>query len=181
MARRGETPSCSGARLRRRVHGSAQCCLFRGSVCGTVTIRRVSVRTLDLHLDRKDDEGTNAIFLEADDIVRIPVLAARDQYWGTELYSIDWNYPDSEMKARRALRDAIFGDDELSEELLAHAAALDRPFYVVLRDIHANEGARFKRLSAFPHLKRQVHDREHCRVQARPLAPRHLRPSLTES
>lgn len=93
-----------------------------------------------------------ALFLEADDIVRIPVLASRDQYWGTEAYAHNWGYPESEMHVRRALRDAVFGDGELTDAHLAHAASLDRPFYVVLRNIHVEEGRRFKRLSDHPRL-----------------------------
>jgi hypothetical protein len=93
-----------------------------------------------------------AVFLEADDIVRIPVLAGREQYWGTEAYAHIWGYPPGEIDTRRALRDAIFGEKELSDDLLEHAAALRRPFYVILRNIHADGGKRFKRLADDPRL-----------------------------
>ncbi|MCK5620188.1 MAG: hypothetical protein KAJ17_12350 [Candidatus Krumholzibacteria bacterium] len=93
-----------------------------------------------------------ALFLEADDIVRIPVLAGRDQYWGTEAYAHIWGYPPDEIEARRSLRDAIFGEKELTDDLLEHAAALRRPFYVVLRNIHADGGKKFKRLADDPRL-----------------------------
>jgi hypothetical protein len=93
-----------------------------------------------------------AVFLEADEIVRIPVLASRDQYWGTDAYAHNWGYPEEEMKVRRALRDAVFGDGELTDEQLEHAASLERPFYVVLRNIHVDQGLRFKRLSDHPRL-----------------------------
>jgi hypothetical protein len=92
------------------------------------------------------------LFLEADDIVRIPVLAARDQYWGTEGYATNWNYPEDEMRPRRALRDAVFGDGELTEEVMAHAQSLNRPMYVLLRDIHADGGKKFQKLSKSPYL-----------------------------
>lgn len=94
----------------------------------------------------------DALFLEAGDITRIPVLAARDLYWGTEVYARNWNYPDREMDPRRALRDAVFAGNGPDESLLAHAALLDRPMYVVLRDIHADGGKRFKILADNPYL-----------------------------
>jgi hypothetical protein len=93
-----------------------------------------------------------AVFLEADDIVRIPVLAERDQYWGTEAYAHIWGYPPDEIEVRRALRDAIFGEKELTDDLLEHAAALRRPFYVILRNIHADGGKKFKSLADDPRL-----------------------------
>jgi hypothetical protein len=94
----------------------------------------------------------NALFLEANDMVRVPVLAARDQYWGTEVYALNWNYPNNELNPRRALRDAVFGDRELDEAVLAHARELGRPMYVVLRDIHADGGKQFKKLSESPYI-----------------------------
>lgn len=94
----------------------------------------------------------DALFLEAGGLALIPVLAARDQYWGTEVYALNWNYPDYEMAPRRALRDAVFGDCALDDALLAHARSLDRPMYAVLRDIHADGGKRFKMMSESPYL-----------------------------
>ena len=88
-----------------------------------------------------------ALFLEADDIVRIPVLASRDLYWGAEKYSRVWRYPEADVAARRALRDAVFGTGEIPEELFRHAASLNRSLYVVLRDVHADGGEQFKRIS----------------------------------
>jgi hypothetical protein len=93
-----------------------------------------------------------ALFLEANDMVRIPVLAERDQYWGNEVYAVNWGYPDSEMNPRRALRDAVFGDCNLDDRLLAHARSLDRPMYVVLRDIHSDGGRHFRLMSDSPYL-----------------------------
>jgi hypothetical protein len=93
-----------------------------------------------------------ALFLEADDNVRIPVLAARDLYWGAENYARSWGYPESELNARRALRDAVFGSGDIPDELFRHAARLDRPLYVVLRDVHADAGKQFQRISGHPRL-----------------------------
>lgn len=93
-----------------------------------------------------------SVFLEANEIVRIPVLASRDQYWGTDAYALNWGYPEDEMKVRRALRDAVFSDGELTDAHFEHAASLDLPFYVVLRNIHVDKGKRFKRLSDHPRL-----------------------------
>jgi hypothetical protein len=93
-----------------------------------------------------------ALYLEADDIVRIPVLAARDLYWGSEKYARLWRYPETEVTARRALRDAVFGDGEIPNELFRHAASLNRPLYVVLRDVHTDGGEQFKRISQHPRL-----------------------------
>jgi hypothetical protein len=92
------------------------------------------------------------LYLEADDIVRIPVLAARDLYWGSEKYARLWRYPETEVTARRALRDAVFGDGEIPNELFRHAASLNRPLYVVLRDVHTDGGEQFKRISQHPRL-----------------------------
>ncbi len=93
-----------------------------------------------------------ALFLEAADIVRIPVLAARDLYWGSEKYARLWKYPKSEVENRRALRDAIFGDGEIPNELFRHAASLERPLFVVLRNVHADGGEQFKRIAQHPRL-----------------------------
>jgi hypothetical protein len=93
-----------------------------------------------------------AIFLEAEDNVRVPVLAARDLYWGAENYARRWGYSESELNARRALRDAVFGTGEIPDELFRHAARLDRPLYVILRDVHADAGRQFQRISRHPRL-----------------------------
>lgn len=93
-----------------------------------------------------------ALFLEADDTVRIPVLAARDLYWGAESFARNWGYPEAEMSARLALRDAVFGTGDIPDDLFRHAARLDRPLYVVLRDVHADGGKQFQRISRHPRL-----------------------------
>jgi hypothetical protein len=75
----------------------------------------------------------DAIFIEEDDIVRVPVLAGRDQYWGNEAYAYNWGYPAEEITRRRSVRDAVFAQGGLSEEAAAELRALERPVYVVYR------------------------------------------------
>jgi len=75
----------------------------------------------------------DAIFIEEDDIVRIPVLAGRDQYWGTEAYALNWGYPGDEIRRRREIRDAVFARDGITEAYAQELAALGRPVYVVYR------------------------------------------------
>jgi hypothetical protein len=94
----------------------------------------------------------DALFLEADDIVRVPVLSGRDQYWGVTAYAKNWGYPEEEMNIRRALRDAVFGDGDIPDDLFDHVSSLDRPLYILLRDVHADGGERFNRLSDNPRI-----------------------------
>jgi hypothetical protein len=75
----------------------------------------------------------DAIFIEENDIVRIPVLAGRDQYWGTEAYALNWGYPGEEIRRRRAVRDAVFAEGGFSETHSTALSALGRPVYVVYR------------------------------------------------
>ena len=92
----------------------------------------------------------DAVFLEDDDVVRIPVLSARDQYWGTEALAKTWSYPPEELSRRRSLRESVFrGQGPTPEEVLP-IDALDRPFYIVLRDIRGSNLETFKRFSANP-------------------------------
>ena len=60
--------------------------------------------------------------------------------------------PDVSSRDRHALLDAVFGTGEMNDELFAHAASLGRPLYIVLRDIHADGGARFNRLKNHPRM-----------------------------
>jgi hypothetical protein len=92
----------------------------------------------------------DALFLEARDMVRIPVLSGRDQYWGVSKYAKNWGYPEDEVTVRRALRNAVFKGGDLPDKLFDHVAALDRPFYIVFRDIHDDGGVLFKRFSDDP-------------------------------
>jgi hypothetical protein len=120
---------------------------FRDDSRFVVTLPEESLYDWITKFSRKD-----ALFLEADDTVRIPVLAARDLYWGAERYAQNWRYPEAEVTARRALRDAVFGTGPIPEHVFRHAASLDRPLYVVLRDVHADGAAQFQRISQHPRL-----------------------------
>lgn len=95
----------------------------------------------------------DAIFLEQNDNVRVPVLAARDLYWGTEGYAHNWGYPDDEMDRRRALRAALFGGGELARADLEPVAALGKPFYIMMRDSNTVNKDLFKMVSRQPFLK----------------------------
>ncbi|HXV13207.1 MAG TPA: hypothetical protein VEC56_03280 [Candidatus Krumholzibacteria bacterium] len=75
----------------------------------------------------------NAIVIEENDIVRIPVLASRDLYWGTEGYARNWGYPQDEMIARKRVRDAVFSDAGASELDMMRLRSLERPVLVVYR------------------------------------------------
>ncbi len=76
---------------------------------------------------------TDAVFVEASDGVRIPVLASRDTYWGTESYARNWGYSQSEMIERRRVRDAVYSQAGPSEVDLLRLRALARPIFVVYR------------------------------------------------
>ena len=75
----------------------------------------------------------DAVFLEDRDIIRIPVLGARDQYYGTSYYAHLWRYPVEEMERRRAIRDRMFGRSPLADADLKRLRSLGRPFFVVCR------------------------------------------------
>jgi hypothetical protein len=75
----------------------------------------------------------NAVFIEEQDLVWVPVLASRDLYWGTEGYARNWGYPAAEVAARRSLRDAVFSEEGIGEEDILHLRALDRPVFVIYR------------------------------------------------
>lgn len=73
----------------------------------------------------------DAVFIEANDAVRVPVLADRDDYWGTEVYARNWNYPTGEMFARHAIRDHAFSPQGLSDADVARLHELGRPVFVI--------------------------------------------------
>ena len=75
----------------------------------------------------------DVVVLEENDNVRVPVLASRDVYWGTETYARNWGYAGGEMAARRQLRDAIFSVNGPSTADLIRLRALRRPVFVVYR------------------------------------------------
>jgi hypothetical protein len=93
-----------------------------------------------------------AIFFEENDVVRIPVLAGRDQYWGTEAYAYNWGYHPAEIITRRGIRDAIYSGRELNDYEKKTLRALNRRIYVVYRvkpDDLINATERFKGQPAF--------------------------------
>ncbi|HET6463624.1 MAG TPA: hypothetical protein VFH33_07475 [Candidatus Krumholzibacteria bacterium] len=71
------------------------------------------------------------MFIEADDRVRVPVLADRDDYWGTAVYAYNWGYPVAEMSARRTLRDHVFSGDGPTDDDVLQLRVLGRPVYVI--------------------------------------------------
>ena len=75
----------------------------------------------------------DVVVIEADDNDRVPVLASRDLYWGTETYARNWGYPADEMAARRQVRDAIFSAQGASTADLIRLRALERPVFVIYR------------------------------------------------
>jgi len=75
----------------------------------------------------------DAVVIEENDIVRVPVLASRDLYWGTEAYARNWGYPWDEMVARKRIRDEVFSQRGPSDVGLKHVHALGRPAFVIYR------------------------------------------------
>lgn len=75
----------------------------------------------------------NALVVEDDDNVRVPVLASRDVYWGTEGYARNWAYPHDEMLERKRVRDAVFSKRGPTDVDLLRLRALERPVYVIYR------------------------------------------------
>lgn len=75
----------------------------------------------------------DAVFIEANDTVRIPVLASRDTYWGTEAYARNWGYSKDEMTMRKRLRDAFFSKSGAGEVEMIQLRTLARPVYVIFR------------------------------------------------
>jgi hypothetical protein len=75
----------------------------------------------------------DAVVVDNYDDVRVPVLASRDVYWGSEGYARNWGYPHDEMVARRRTRDAVFSDDGPSDAELARLRQAGRPVFVVYR------------------------------------------------
>jgi len=75
----------------------------------------------------------DAVFIEANDTVRIPVLASRDLYWGTETYARNWGYPKDEMIMRKRVRDAFFSTSGAGEVEMIRLRSLARPVFVIYR------------------------------------------------
>lgn len=83
----------------------------------------------------RNSTAIDAIFLDHAEMVRVPVLGARDQYWGTEAYARNWGYAPDEMNFRRALRDSMYTGGGPTPEQLAALRALERPVYVISRQL----------------------------------------------
>ncbi len=75
----------------------------------------------------------DAVVVEDADNVRVPVLASRDLYFGTEGYARNWGYPHDEMLERRRVRDAVFSQRGPADLDLLRLRALERPVYIVYR------------------------------------------------
>lgn len=80
----------------------------------------------------------DAVFIEENDVTRVPVLASRDLYWGNETYAHNWGYAQDEMLARRRLRDAMFSEAGPSAEDLERLRSLGRHVFVVYR-VHEDD------------------------------------------
>jgi hypothetical protein len=92
----------------------------------------------------------DGVFIDSGDNVRIPVMAARDLYWGNETYARNWGYPTAEMYLRRATRDSTYSEGGLTTEQLDALRALDRPVYVLCRGIQFDAYDTFLRLRDNP-------------------------------
>jgi hypothetical protein len=88
----------------------------------------------------------DAVCIEADDAVRVPVLANRDDYWGTAVYASNRGYPTGEMFARHAIRDHAFSAQGLSDADVARLRELNRPVFVISS---GTDGARAHLRSVF--------------------------------
>jgi hypothetical protein len=75
----------------------------------------------------------DAIFIEENEVVRVPVLANRDLYWGTETYARQFGYPRAEMAARRELRDHVFSGQGLTDDDVMQLRVLGRRVFVIYR------------------------------------------------
>lgn len=75
----------------------------------------------------------DAVFIENNDIVRVPVLGHRDLYWGTEAYAHNWGYPRAEMLSRRTLRDHVFSAEGLGADDVMQLRVLGRRVFVIYR------------------------------------------------
>lgn len=92
----------------------------------------------------------DAVFIDSDDVVRIPVLGRRDLYWGNETYAFNWGYPVEEMRLRRQIRDEVYSKEGLSEAGRARLRALRRPVWVMCRQIQFDRRPLFEKLRDDP-------------------------------
>lgn len=92
----------------------------------------------------------DAVFIDADDIVRIPVMAGRDLYWGNETYAKVFSYPVTEMRRRREIRNAVFSEAGLTPRQLGDLRALGRPVWVLLRGVQFDTHLLFQQMRSDP-------------------------------
>jgi hypothetical protein len=97
------------------------------SVCEVTTGEKAAYAWIQRHTP------PDAVIIEENDIVRVPVLASRDLYWGGEAYALNWAYDPDEMRDRRLLRDAVFSEESMDDEDRLRLRALGRPVFVVYR------------------------------------------------
>jgi len=75
----------------------------------------------------------DAVFFEFDDVVRVPALGMRDQYWGSEAGAELRSYPNDGLVARRRMRDAVCSDRGISMEQARVLREMGRPVFLVYR------------------------------------------------
>ncbi|HET6349176.1 MAG TPA: hypothetical protein VFH88_08845 [Candidatus Krumholzibacteria bacterium] len=95
----------------------------------------------------------DAMFLEEDDIVRVPVLADRDLYWGNDVYAHNWGYPVAEMNSRRQLRDDVFAKTGPSTDDVLQLRVLGRRTFVIYRRHHGDTNSAPERFRNAPNLR----------------------------
>ncbi|HEX5131973.1 MAG TPA: hypothetical protein VFX92_05760, partial [Candidatus Krumholzibacteria bacterium] len=92
----------------------------------------------------------NAVFIDENDTVDVPVFASRDLYWGTKGYAHNWGYDPEEMVTRERLRDAVYSPEGMDAQDRLRLRALGRPVFVIYRtrlDEFTDDAERFL---AFP-------------------------------
>lgn len=75
----------------------------------------------------------DAVFFEFDDMVRVPALARRDLYWGSQAGAHLRSYSTDELVARRRMRDAVCSDRGISMAQARTLRALGRRVFLVYR------------------------------------------------
>ncbi len=75
----------------------------------------------------------DAMVVDTNDVVAVPVLASRDVYWGTEGYARNWGYSIEEMRERKRVRDAIYSSNGPTDVDLLRVRSLNRPVFVIYR------------------------------------------------
>ncbi|MCZ6765411.1 MAG: hypothetical protein O7D32_00625 [bacterium] len=76
---------------------------------------------------------TDAIFLDENDILDIPVLGSRDLFWGSKKYARIWGYDEKILEARLQIRNKTYSGEELTPADFQPVRRLRRPFYVLCR------------------------------------------------